>query len=258
MKLLNQNTLLAYLLVCITQISIFSQEFDGYCLYNAINDRTTYLIDAEGDIAHTWNCNAGGNYAVALKENGNIVRGAIYSGNIIRGAAVGGMVQEYDHDGNVVWEFVYSTATLITHHDITLMPNGNVMLTAWETKSRAELQEKGYIGSSQYRYVTHFIEIAQNGTGGEIVWEWHLWDHLVQDVDPTLDNYGEISENPQLLDINVTTSGRGNSGDWFHVNGIDYDPRLDQITFSSRYLSEIFVIDHRHDHRGSRNPFRWQ
>ncbi len=32
--------------------------------------------------------------------------------------------------------------------------------------------------------------------------------------------------------------------DWLHVNGVHYNPILDQITFSSHNLSEIYVIDH--------------
>ena len=27
-----------------------SQEFDGFCLYNPLNNRTTYLIDADGTV----------------------------------------------------------------------------------------------------------------------------------------------------------------------------------------------------------------
>jgi Secretion system C-terminal sorting domain/Arylsulfotransferase (ASST) len=48
-----------------------------------------------------------------------------------------------------------------------------------------------------------------------------------------------ISENPQLLNINYK-----NTKDWIHMNGIDYNPILDQITFSSHNLNEWYVIDH--------------
>ena len=47
------------------------------------------------------------------------------------------------------------------------------------------------------------IEIKPTGkTTGEVVWEWHLWDHLVQDHDKAKANYGTISAHPELVDLN--------------------------------------------------------
>ena len=236
-------------LLAITACSFsFAQSFDGYALYNNANSPNAYLIDAEGDIAHTWNCPTNANYALDLTAEGNLVRGAIYSGNQINGAAVGGMVQELDPNGDVVWEFIYSNSTVVSHHDICLMPNGNVLLIAWEYVSNADISDIGYDGNDA-KWATHIIEVAQNGTGGEIVWEWHIVDHFVQDEDSELPNYGVISENPQLLDINVDIDssgppGGGGANEWFHVNGIDYNEDLDQIAFTSRFVSELFVIDH--------------
>ena len=228
----------------------FAQIFDGYALYNEQNRTTAYLIDASGNIAHRWNCSTSASYAMQMKENGNIVRGAVASGNQLNGAAVGGMVQELDSLANVVWEFRYSSASYVSHHDLTVLPNGNVLLIAWEVKNRTELDSMGFTGNNSSRWPTHIVEVQQDGTNGRVVWEWHLWDHMIQDVDSTKANFGVVSEHPELLDINVTTSGGGGGGpggrggDWFHVNGIDYNEELDQIAFSSRYLSEIFIIDH--------------
>lgn len=245
---MQKNLLLVFALFIFSKSLLYSQEFDGYALYNTLNQNTTYLIDKNGDIAHSWLMDRPCNYAVLLMDSGNIMRGAVRQGNQINGAAVGGLIQEIDPQGNVVWEFEYSSNEYVSHHDITLMPDGNVLLTAWEVKNSTELEERGYTGNSNIRYPTHFIEVSQNGTGGEIVWEWHIWDHLIQDVNPDLLGYGVVEEHPELLDINVPTGGGGGpgggGGDWFHVNGVDYNEELDQIAFSSRLLSEVFIIDH--------------
>lgn len=228
----------------------FSQAFDGYALYNPAGQNTAYLIDSEGDIAYSWSCSIAANYAMALAPSGNIVRGAEYSGNQINGAAVGGMVQELDANGDVVWEYIYSNSQHVSHHDLCLMPNGNVLLIAWEYIDNDDLVEIGY-DDDDNKYATHFIELQPNGSSADIVWEWHIKDHLIQDVDSELPNYGVISEHPELMNINVevSTSGGGPGGggaanDWFHCNGIDYNEALDQIVFSSRFLSEVLIIDH--------------
>ncbi|MAO33042.1 MAG: hypothetical protein CL824_05995 [Crocinitomicaceae bacterium] len=228
-----------------------AQTFDGYALYNRQNNNNTYLIDKDGNIAHTWNCNVACNYTVLLKENGNIVRGGKYSNNQLNGAAIGGMVQEIDPNGSVVWEYVYSNSNHCQHHDICLIGD-NVLLTAWEVKTANQVTAAGYSTNSD-KWPTHFVELQPDGNGSaSIVWEWHIWDHLIQDVDPNKPSYGNIADNPQLIDINMIQSQGGGpgggpgggGGDWFHVNGVDYNADLDQIAFSSRFASEIYVIDH--------------
>ena len=244
MKKIIFSSLLSLFLVSIS----IAQNFDGYALYNKQNNNTAYLIDGNGNIANTWSCNVSCCYAVLLKDNGNIVRGGKYSSNQLSGAAIGGMVQEIDPNDNVVWEFIYSTSDYCSHHDITLIGD-NVLLTAWEVKSTSELTQAGYDGANSEKWPTHFVEVEQNGTGGQIVWEWHIWDHLIQDHNSSKDNYGVVADHPELIDINMIQSSGGgpggsNSGDWFHVNGINYNPDLDQIAFSSRHASEVYIIDH--------------
>ena len=226
----------------------FAQNFDGFALFNPSGTSTTKLIDEQTNIVHTWNMNTDCNYAVQLKKNGNLVRGTKYSNNVLNGAAVGGSVQEIDPQGNIVWEYVYSSSDYVSHHDLTLIGD-NVLLTAWEVKTATEVYNAGYTGNvgNSGKWPTHFIELEPDGNGSaSIIWEWHIWDHLCQDVDPNKPNYvNDISDHPELIDINMIQGGGGNnSGDWFHVNGVDYNEELDQIVFSSRFSSEIYIIDH--------------
>ena len=238
------------LLFLVSFLSTQAQDFNGFALYNSQGSNTTYLIDENQNVAHSWTMTTECNYAVQLKENGNLVRGTKYNNNILGGAAEGGRVQEIAPDGSIVWDYIYSDADHLSHHDLTLVGD-NVLLTAWEIKTPSELANAGYNNASSDKWPTHFVELEPDGQGGaNIVWEWHIWDHLCQDTDPTKPNYvSDISDHPELIDINMIQSGGGGgpgggNGDWFHVNGVDYNEELDQIVFSSRHASEIYIIDH--------------
>lgn len=78
----------------------------------------------------------------------------------------------------------------------------------------------------------------------EIIWQWSVWDHLIQDTDPALPDYGSIADHPERIDINYIGEGHDTEGNWLHVNAIAYHAELNQIVISSRNLSEIYVIDH--------------
>ena len=245
-----KKTIIFFTLILFAQF-LYAQSFNGFALYNAQGSNTAYLIDENQQIAHTWNMSTECNYAVALKENGNLVRGTkantsvFSSGNI---AAGGGKVQEIAPDGTIVWSFNYVNNDHVSHHDLTLIGD-NVLLTAYEKKTAAELNAAGFNNANSEKWPTHFIELEPDGNGGaSIVWEWHIWDHMCQDTDPSLPNYtANISDHPELIDINMIQGGGGpggGGGDWFHVNGVDYNEDLDQIVFSSRFASEIYIIDH--------------
>ena len=129
------------------------------------------------------------------------------------------------------------------------LPNGNVLMIAFEVKSEAEALAAGRnynLLSDGELWPDHIIEVRPNGTeGGDIVWEWHAWDHLIQDFDETKENYGVVADHPGRLDVNFVGNGRGAGGaDWLHINSIDYNAELDQILLSAHNTSEIYVIDH--------------
>ena len=121
--------------------------------------------------------------------------------------------------------------------------------------------------------------------GAKIVWEWHSWDHLVQDHDPEAENFGNLADFPTRIDINA---GAGKAeisaeelaqlqalgyvpegateedleSDFMHTNAVAYHPRLDQIALSVPAYSEIWIIDHSIDTEAARGPrgdllYRW-
>ena len=171
-----KNTILILTLFA-SSIFVNGQSFNGFALYNAQGSNTTYLIDENQNIAHTWDMNTECNYTVALKENGNLVRGtkgntSVFSnGNIAAGA---GIVQEIAPDGSIVWSFDYADTDHLSHHDLTLVGD-NVLLTAYEKMTSTELNAAGFNNASSDKWPTHFVElepeemVAQifgNGTSG--------------------------------------------------------------------------------------------
>jgi hypothetical protein len=222
---------------------------DGYILYAPDSSRTTYLINMQKEIMFSWNSDYTPGRSVYLLDNGNILKTA-YIGihqTFIAGG-MGGAVQEIDVDGNIIWEFFYSDTNYLSHHDIEILPDGNVLMIAWEYKSKAEAISQGrnpdLIVFDQL-WPDHIIEVMPTGPkSGEIVWEWHVWDHLIQDFDPTKANYGNVAEHPELIDINFFENPFTINPDWNHINSIDYNVEFDQILLSVNAFNEIWVIDH--------------
>lgn len=238
-----KNFFVLFLLALTIPVSnnkVKAQPYPGYTLYTASSTRTN-LIDLNNTVVKFWTHTRSGGYSVYLLPNGDLIRPALSTGSSINGGAAAGVVQKYSYSGSLIWEYTYSSNTYRSHHDIEPLPNGNVLLIAWEVKTAAQAVAAG-LNHSAVIWPDHIIEVQPSGsTGGTIVWQWHAWDHLIQDHDPTKANYGVVADHPELLDINVGSSG---TGDWMHINGISYNADLDQIVISSHTLDEVYVIDH--------------
>jgi len=225
------------------RISPFHTEYpDGYILYSPMCSTTTYQIDYQGNIIHTWPNSNLPAYSVYSLENGNILRSARHSLN------AGGMVQEIAWNGDIIWQYVYDSDGDLSHHDIEPLPNGNVLMIAWETKTDIEAIAAGRDPNLQQGSLLmpdHIIEVQPTSpTSGDIVWEWHVWDHLVQDYDPSKENYGVVADHPELINLNFFSQHSIEISDWTHLNSVDYNEDLNQILLSSWYFNEIWVIDH--------------
>jgi hypothetical protein len=264
-----------------------SRAFSGYTLVAPLLSRNTFLIDMEGRVVHRWESNYTAGQAAYLLENGHLMRAAQVSADeqLFTGAAAGGRVQEFTWEGQLVWDFKFHNAKQISHHDVATLPNGNVLLIVWEIKTaketiaagrRRDLVNGAWLADS-------IIEIRPTGkTTGTVVWEWHAWDHVIQDRDPSRANYGPVAAHPELIDINFghdhfpaflrpgqspaeqaqkknnlkalrslgyvgTPPARTDQAvipDWTHVNAVAYNPNLDQIVLTVRSFNEIWIIDH--------------
>jgi hypothetical protein len=190
-----------------------SRAFQGYTLVAPMFSKTTYLIDMDGKVVRTWDSDFTPGVSAYLLENGHLLRpGSQQPTPTGFGPGAGGRVQEFDWDGQLLWDFKYVSDNKLPHHDITNLPNGNVLMIVWEKKTKDDAIAAGrrpdQVGNAGV-HPDYLIEVKPTGkTTGEIVWEWHLWDHLVQDHDRTKPNFGSVSEHPELVDINFG-SGEG-------------------------------------------------
>jgi hypothetical protein len=220
-----------------------SNASPGYTLFAPIGSRTTYLIDMGGHLINSWSSLYRPGFAVYLLENGDLLR-ASKDETFIVGGGEGGRVQQFTWDGTLIWDYPYNTDGKLQHHDIEPLPNGNVLLPAWERKSAAEAIAAGRnpaLLDDTVLYPDHIVEVQPTGpTTGDIVWEWHAWDHMIQDFDSGAGNFGIVRDHPELIDINSGTTHQ----DWLHCNAIDYNPEFDQIIISAHGFSEFWIIDH--------------
>jgi len=222
----------------------------GYILLAPMHNGHTYLIDNDGKIVNSWYADdmEPGRMAYLL-PNGHLLRSISLAGSGPSGAGNnGGRIAEYDWNSNLVWQFDYSTTQYAMHHDIKPLPNGNVIALVMEARTLAEMTAAGfkpnYIrGGGTVLLPDSVIEIKPTGpTTGTIVWEWHVWDHLVQNYDSTKANYGTPAQHPELVDPNASTAQV--AVDWNHMNALDYNADLDQIILSVHGNSEVWIIDH--------------
>lgn len=212
--------------------------YDGLVLVNDAKNNRAFLMDKNAFLVHEWPISTALGNDAFLLPNGKILASLEAEEPKITLGGQGGKVQFLAADGTVEWNFDYSSPEAETHHDAELLPNGNVIVLVWEKKT---LEEAANAGSNTTVDVFPEAVIEIDPSTDDIVWEWHAWDHLVQDFDDTKDNYGAISSNPQLIDVNYVTI---DNGDIMHANGLAYDPIKDVIYISANFFSEVWVIDH--------------
>ena len=225
---------------------------EGYTLLYPHNQPNVYLLDLCGEVVHTWT-NADtlrpGNVAY-LQENGDIVmtyRPQVFSSDPIWAGGGGATIERRTWDNDVLWSYTLNDSTGRFHHDIEVKPDGNVFAIAWEHFSAEEALQAGRDSAlvpEDGLWSEMILELSPDGNGSaNVVWEWHAWDHLVQDLDADKDNFGVVSESVNKIDVNYGTPSSQPS-DWLHINAIDYNPYFEHLLLSVPTFDELWIVDY--------------
>jgi hypothetical protein len=255
----------------------------GYVLIPPLASGTTYLIDNDGQIVHEWKSELGPS-GCYLMDDGSLLRcGRLVDPPFFHGGGIYGRMERIAPDGEIVWTYDLATDQLMIHHDLELLPNGNILAIAWERVEPRDALRAGRHPAALHEeeglWPDMVIEIAPSPTGGEIVWQWRMWDHVVQDFDERGLHHGSVSREPGRFDVNgdhrdqraLTEAeeaaldeleeqmralgyvggddtdeekDRRKKPDWFHTNSVDYHAGYDLIVLSSPEWQELYVIDH--------------
>lgn len=214
-----------------------------------------FFVDNNGEIVGSYSDDRLG-FTQLLPDGGRLKNTNSYSDVFKDGGGMRGCLEEVGPDGSLRWRLGLSNDAYVQHHDMVKLPNGNVLTLTWENVTTDQAIELGrdpeFVAENGNFWFDGIIEV--NPMTAEIVWEWSARDHLIQEFDPGKPNYGVVADHPEKLDINAFRPGRDGSvsDDWTHANALDYNAELDQIIFSSNYLSEVYVLDH------SATPFEAQ
>lgn len=221
-----------------------NQVSEGYVLFSPVTSKKTYLIDNCGKEINSWESDFNPGLMAYLNNEGQLIRTA-RTNIVLNLGGSGGRIEIFNWDGSLSWseDFVENG---IAHHDIEILPNGNLLLLLWDPIPMKAAYDLGRIPNSvdgNFFVAEKIWEIKPlENSGYELVWEWKIIDHILQDYDPNLPDYDLPENQPQRIDIN--TPKDDNNQDWIHFNSISYNAERDEILLSSRNLDEIFIIDH--------------
>ena len=216
-----------------------AQTADGYTFFGVRG--TTYLIDMEGRVVHTWPVGTNPH----LLDDGSLLDA---SNNDPSG--FGGFVQ-VAWNGSNVWSYLEARPNYLPHHDFTRIFNpklgsNTTLYIANKTVTSNQCIAAGCDPANSRNYTNAQMDaIVEVDMSGNIVWEWWFYDHLVQSFDASKSNYvgtgKTIADYPGRLNANIP--GMPVQRDWLHCNSIDYNQALDQIVINS-VRGEFYVIDH--------------
>jgi len=207
-----------------------------FVLFAPLGGKEAYLIDRQGDLVHSWALAGRPGNSVYLMEGGDLLATYTVRGTL-QGGGIGGGAEYLTWDGDEVWSFELANDNAHLHHDVEMLPNGNVLMISWEVISRSEALAAGLSASQlpESGEVWSEMILEYDPDQDRVVWEWHLWNHVLPEG-------WDASEHPEKIDLDAFANPK--SEDWWHFNAVDYSEEHDHIIISSRAASEFWIIDH--------------
>ncbi len=180
-----------------------AKALPGYTLFPVAGSEHVYLLNMEGNVVHSWPVDA---TRARLLPNCNllVVHGSKFGAHDKKWRTYRNLVREYDWNGNVVWSYKAEQAA---HHDINLLPNGNVLFPIKSPLARAQTEKmKDPVRRNLKIRSDTILEVTREG---EVAWSWAAHEHLDLDDCGVADCYrNNSSEAGELFPI----------VDWTHMN----------------------------------------
>lgn len=210
-----------------------ANAYNGYTLFGTRG--TTYLIDMEGKVVHTWNIGTNPRFT----EGGTLLDAA--GGD----PSHSNTWKELDWNGNIVWQYTESRSGYWPHHDFVKIFNPKLgdstfLYIANKDLTSQQCLDAGCSTSNTYTN-PQMDAIVEVDMQGNIIWEWCFFNHVVQDLYSSKPTYGVVQNNPGKIDLNIP--GNPVQKDWNHCNSLDYNQDKDLIVINSVH-GEFYVIDH--------------
>lgn len=217
-------------------------------LFFPFGQPNVYLIDNCGIVVNVWKdaSNVGPGVSSYLCSNGNLLVCKVTKSNIgdtIKAGGGGELIELRNWENELLWSKKMNNGKSRFHHDAIMLPNGNILALAWENFNPEQALQSGRKADliTENAIWPDFI-IEYNPKSDIVVWEWHAWDHLIQEYDSKRSNFGKVKEHPELININhISASGQA---DWMHSNSLHYIEEYDIIALSVAHFNEIWFLDH--------------
>ena len=138
---LSQWLMVAFIIVCVAHtrgqstlgtLALEPGANQDYVLFSPNGSETTYLIDKCGRQIHHWETEGRPGLMAYFMDNGDLVRTRNHQTGQFLGGGIGGIIERFDWEGNLLWTDTLASPSHHQHHDIAVMPNGNILAILWE------------------------------------------------------------------------------------------------------------------------------